>query len=74
MASTTASFCLRLVQPLGSVGTTARAYLWVPIGVGSEMVFLGESLAPSAWMGRACVVVWVGAMVMPGKSKTLKCQ
>ena len=32
----------RLIQTLGSVGTTAQAYLRVPIGVAVGVVFLGE--------------------------------
>ncbi len=43
----------RLVQTLGSVGTTAQAYLRVPIGVAVGVVFLGESLTATAWM--ACL-------------------
>jgi drug/metabolite transporter (DMT)-like permease len=40
----------RLVQTLGSVGTTAQAYLRVPIGVAIGVLFLGESLTPTAWL------------------------
>lgn len=65
--STAAAFVIyfRLVQTLGSVGTTAQAYLRVPIGVGISMVFLGESLSASAWLGLACVVAGVAAMTVP---------
>ncbi len=55
----------RLVQTLGSVGTTAQAYLRVPIGVLMGMGFLGESLSRSAWLGLACVVAGVVAMTVP---------
>ena len=55
----------RLVQTLGSVGTTAQAYLRVPIGVLIGTVFLGESLSRSAWLGLACVVAGVVAMTVP---------
>ncbi|WP_322015578.1 DMT family transporter [Paraburkholderia sp. J12] len=55
----------RLIQTLGSVGTTAQAYLRVPIGVGIGMAFLGETLSPSAWAGLACVVAGVAAMTIP---------
>ncbi|WP_353627723.1 EamA family transporter [Ralstonia pseudosolanacearum] len=55
----------RLIQTLGSIGTTAQAYLRVPIGVGVSMAWLGESLSPSAWLGLACVVVGVAAMSVP---------
>ena len=55
----------RLVQSLGSVGTTAQAYLRVPIGVALGMIFLGESLTPTAWVGFACVFAGVVAMTIP---------
>ena len=55
----------RLVQTLGSVSTTAQAYLRVPIGVLIGMGFLGESLSRSAWLGLACVVAGVVAMTVP---------
>ncbi len=55
----------RLIQVLGAIGTTAQAYLRVPIGVGISVVFLGESLAPSAWLGLGRVVAGVAAMSMP---------
>lgn len=57
----------RLVQALGSVGTTAQAYLRVPIGVGIGMALLGESLSTSAWLGLACVVAGVAAMTIPSR-------
>ena len=57
----------RLVQTLGSVGTTARAYLRVPIGVGIGVVFLGESLTSTAWIGLACVIASVAAMTIPAR-------
>jgi drug/metabolite transporter (DMT)-like permease len=60
----------RLVQTLGSVGTTAQAYLRVPIGVAISIVFLGESLSASAWLGLGCVVTGVAAMTIP--SRTIK--
>jgi drug/metabolite transporter (DMT)-like permease len=60
----------RLIQTLGSVGTTAQAYLRVPIGVGLGVVFLGERPSSTAWIGLACVVVGVAAMTIPaGKAK-----
>ncbi|PDS95631.1 EamA family transporter [Rhizobium sp. S9] len=55
----------RLVQTLGSVGTTSQAYLRVPIGVATGIVFLGESLSPTAWIGLTCVILGVIAMTMP---------
>ncbi|MBB3351993.1 drug/metabolite transporter (DMT)-like permease [Rhizobium sp. BK049] len=55
----------RLVQTLGSVGTTSQAYLRVPIGVAIGIVFLGERLSPTAWIGLVCVILGVIAMTMP---------
>lgn len=57
----------RLIQTIGSVGTTAQAYLRVPIGVALGVIFLGESLTPTAWIGLACVVVGVAAMTIPAR-------
>lgn len=57
----------RLIRTLGSVGTTAQAYLRVPVGVVLGMVFLGERLSSTAWIGLACVVIGVGAMTIPAK-------
>ncbi len=54
----------RLVQTLGSVGTTAQAYLRVPIGVALGVAFLGERLTPTAWIGLGCVVIGVAAMTI----------
>ena len=55
----------RLIQTLGSVGTTAQAYLRVPIGVALGVLLLGERLSPTAWVGLGCVVVGVAAMTIP---------
>jgi drug/metabolite transporter (DMT)-like permease len=52
----------RLLDTLGSVGTTAQAYLRVPIGVAIGIILLGESPSPTAWIGLACVVMGVAAM------------
>ena len=57
----------RLIQTLGSVGTTAQAYLRVPIGVAISVAFLGESLSQTAWIGLACVVIGVAAMTIPAR-------
>jgi drug/metabolite transporter (DMT)-like permease len=57
----------RLIQTLGSVGTTAQAYLRVPIGVALGVLFLGESLSPTAWIGLGCVVIGVAAMTIPAR-------
>lgn len=65
--STAAAFAIyfRLIHTLGSVGTTAQAYLRVPIGVLLGVVLLGESLSATAWIGLACVVTGVAAMTIP---------
>lgn len=55
----------RLVQTLGSVGTTAQAYLRVPIGVAIGVWFLGESLTATAWIGLIFVIAGVAAMTIP---------
>ena len=57
----------RLIQTLGSVGTTSQAYLRVPIGVAIGAIFLGESLSPTIWMGLGCVVIGVAAMTIPAR-------
>jgi drug/metabolite transporter (DMT)-like permease len=58
----------RLVQTLGSVGTTSQAYLRVPIGVAIGVVFLGEVLAPTTLIGLVFVVAGVAAMTIPSAS------
>jgi drug/metabolite transporter (DMT)-like permease len=55
----------RLIRTLGSVATTAQAYLRVPIGVAAGVLFLGESLTPAGWIGLACVITVVAAMTSP---------
>ncbi|WP_456656633.1 DMT family transporter [Bradyrhizobium sp. JR3.5] len=60
----------RLIQTLGSVGTTAQAYLRVPIGVALSVAFLDERLSPTAWIGLACVVIGVAAMTIPARRTT----
>jgi drug/metabolite transporter (DMT)-like permease len=57
----------RLIQTLGSVGTTAQAYLRVPIGVALGVILLGENLSPTAWVGLGCVVAGVAAMTIPAR-------
>ena len=61
----------RLVQTLGSVGTTAQAYLRVPIGVAIGALFLGETLPPSVWAGLVCVLAGVAAMTIPTRQPAL---
>jgi len=67
--STAFAFVLyfRLLRTLGSVGVTAQAYLRVPVGVGIGVALLGESPAPSAFIGLAGVVVGVAAMMAPAR-------
>jgi len=57
----------RLIQTLGSVGATAQAYLRVPIGVALGVIFLGEQLSSTVWIGLACVVIGVAAMTIPAR-------
>ncbi len=61
----------RLLSTLGSVGTTAQAYLRVPIGVGIGAVFLGESLSQTAWIGMGCVLAGVVAMTLPKRKPAI---
>jgi drug/metabolite transporter (DMT)-like permease len=62
----------RLIQTLGSVGTTAQAYLRVPIGVAIGVLFLGETLTSSVWIGLGCVVIGVAAMTIPGRAEAAR--
>lgn len=59
----------RLLETLGSVGTTSQAFLRVPIGVAIGAVFLGESLSPTAWAGLVCVIIGVAAMTIPARPR-----
>lgn len=65
--STALAFAIyfRLIRTLGSVGTTAVSYLRVPIGVATGLLFLGERLSGTAWIGLALVVLGVMAMTLP---------
>jgi drug/metabolite transporter (DMT)-like permease len=49
------------------VGTTAQSYLRVPIGVALGVLFLGESLTGTAWIGLACVFIGVAEMTIPAR-------
>jgi len=62
----------RLLHTLGSVGTTSQAYLRVPIGVAIGVVFLGETLTATAWLGLGCVVLGVAAMTIPARKPALR--
>jgi len=59
----------RLMQTLGSVGTTSQAYLRVPVGVAIGMVFLGEMPTSAMWVGLLCVVAGVLAMTLPSRRR-----
>jgi len=59
----------RLIRTLGSVGTTAQAYLRVPVGVALGVVFLGERPNSTAWIGFACVIIGVAAMTIPQRKR-----
>ncbi|MGV8938619.1 MAG: DMT family transporter [Allorhizobium sp.] len=61
----------RLIHTIGSVGTTAQAYLRVPIGVGIGVLFLDETMSSTAWIGLACVMVGVAAMTIPARKPAL---
>src|SRR5262249_29602602 len=69
--STAFAFCIffRLLHTLGSVGTTAQAYLRVPVGVAIGAYFLSERLSDTAWIGLICVVAGVAAMTLPGRNR-----
>ena len=58
-----------LIHRIGSVGITSQAYLRVPIGVGIGVIFLGERLSSTAWLGLVCVIVGVAAMTLPSRRK-----
>lgn len=60
----------RLLHTLGSVGTTAQAYIRVPIGVAIGIVFLGDTLSSTAWIGLVFVVAGVAAMTVPARRST----
>jgi drug/metabolite transporter (DMT)-like permease len=62
----------RLVQTIGSVGTTAQAYLRVPIGVAISLIFLGESLSTTASIGLVCVAAGVAAMTIPRRGSRVR--
>ena len=57
----------RLLATVGSIGTTAQAYLRILVGVGFGVLLLGESLPPSLIAGIVLVVGGVIAMTMPAR-------
>lgn len=70
--STALAFAIyfRLIGTLGAVGTTTVSYLRVPVGVAIGILFLGESLSPTAWAGLILVVCGVVAMTLPERKCT----
>ena len=62
--STALAFAIyfRLLQTLGSIGTTAQAYLRVPIGVAIGVMLLGEKLSSTGMIGLLFVIAGVAAM------------
>jgi drug/metabolite transporter (DMT)-like permease len=71
--STALAFAIyfRLVQTLGSVGTTAQAYLRVPIGVAIGVMFLREHLTSTALLGLVCVIAGVAGMSVPVRKSAI---
>jgi drug/metabolite transporter (DMT)-like permease len=71
--STALAFAIyfRLVQTLGSVGTTAQAYLRVPIGVAIGVMFLREHLTSTALLGLVCVITGVAGMSVPVRKSAI---
>ena len=57
----------RLIRSLGSIGATAQAYLRVPIGIAIAVIFLGERLPATAWLGLLGVMCGVAAMTFPAR-------
>jgi drug/metabolite transporter (DMT)-like permease len=53
----------RLLSTIGTIGTTAQAYLRIVVGVGLGVAFLGERLSVNLVAGIALVIAGVVAMV-----------
>ena len=53
---------------LGSIGVTSQSYLRIPLGVMFGMLFFGETLLRSTWLGLAFVLVGVVAMTWPTRT------
>ena len=62
----------RLVNTLGSLGTTAQAYVRVPVGVAIGVVFLGEQLHATKIIGLVCILAGVIAMTLPPKALSFR--
>jgi len=57
-----------LLRNLGSIGVTSQSYLRIPLGVMFGMIFFGEVLLASTWLGLAFVLVGVVAMTWPTRA------
>jgi drug/metabolite transporter (DMT)-like permease len=62
----------RLIASIGTIGTTAQAYLRILVGIGVGIAFLGEKPSISLFAGAALVVAGVVAMTMPSRGQTRK--
>jgi drug/metabolite transporter (DMT)-like permease len=56
-----------LLRALGSIGVTSQSYLRIPMGVLFGVIFFGETLLFTTWIGLACVFVGVIAMTLPAR-------
>jgi drug/metabolite transporter (DMT)-like permease len=65
--STGAAFVVyfRLLATVGTIGTTAQAYLRILVGVGLGVMLLGERLTTNLLIGMLLVVIGVIAMSLP---------
>jgi drug/metabolite transporter (DMT)-like permease len=54
-----------LLRNLGSIGVTSQSYLRIPLGVMFGIVFFGETLLSSTWLGLAFVLLGVVLMTLP---------
>jgi drug/metabolite transporter (DMT)-like permease len=58
----------RLLGTIGSIATSAQAYLRIFVGVGAGVLFLGEELTASMVVGLVLTVAGVVAMTWPSAS------
>ena len=67
--STVVAFVIyfKLISTIGSIGTTAQAYLRILVGVGIGVALLGEKLSTSLVVGVILVVAGVVAMTIPAR-------
>jgi drug/metabolite transporter (DMT)-like permease len=57
----------RLISTVGTIGTTAQAYLRILVGIGIGAAFLGEKLSVNLVVGALMVVMGVIAMTWPAR-------